>query len=352
MPSPFYFGGHVAPDQFVGRRAELQRIFAALEVKHTRQLQSISVVGPRRIGKSSLLFYLASRYAEHLVEFTRYRIAYVNLHDADCKTQSGLLFKILQSLRLASAPGKKIVLTEFQNKIRAFSAANGLPVVCLDEFEALLEKPEEFPNDLYDSWRYLMDENAIGFVTASKTPLSKLAKSNKFTSPFFNIFILLSLGILTPDEAQALADRGLIGDRPFTRIERDLVLTLGERHPYKLQVAGDLVYQAKADGREADRETVQREFTHQIRSVGLEAPPFTENWQNKLVAVGLWLITCPKYLGRALLEGILRLGKDTVSETTPLLIGYALLIILLLLLANVIGLDQIKSAMDWLRGTR
>jgi len=51
MPNPFYYGGHVSPEQFVGRKAELARIFSALEVAHSGQMQSVSVVGPRRIGK-------------------------------------------------------------------------------------------------------------------------------------------------------------------------------------------------------------------------------------------------------------------------------------------------------------
>ena len=55
MSNPFYYGGRVEPDQFVGRQSELRRIFAALEIAHTGQMQSVSVVGPRRIGKSSLL---------------------------------------------------------------------------------------------------------------------------------------------------------------------------------------------------------------------------------------------------------------------------------------------------------
>jgi len=54
MSNPFYYGGHVQPDQFVGRKAELRRIFSALETAHTGQLQSVSVVGPRRIGVSML----------------------------------------------------------------------------------------------------------------------------------------------------------------------------------------------------------------------------------------------------------------------------------------------------------
>src|SRR5437763_1132862 len=88
MPNPFYYGGHITnPYQFIGRKAELRRIFAALEIAHTGQMQSLSIIGPRRIGKSSLLYYLIQAYARYLLSPASYRIAYISLQDADCKTQ-------------------------------------------------------------------------------------------------------------------------------------------------------------------------------------------------------------------------------------------------------------------------
>ena len=98
MPNPFFYGGRVNPEQFVGRSAELQRIFAGLEVTHTGQMQSFSVVGPRRIGKSSLLFYIANKYARDLTQAAQYRFGYFELSDAHCRTLDGLLDGILKQL--------------------------------------------------------------------------------------------------------------------------------------------------------------------------------------------------------------------------------------------------------------
>ncbi len=98
MPNPFYYGGHVNPDQFVGRRAELQRIFAGLEVAHTGQMQSFSVVSPRRIGKLSLLFYIANKFAAHMAQAECYRFGYFELSDAHCRALDGLLDGILKQL--------------------------------------------------------------------------------------------------------------------------------------------------------------------------------------------------------------------------------------------------------------
>ena len=69
MPNPFFFGGHITdPAKFVGRKAELRRIAALLETAHTGQMQSVSIVGERRIGKSSLLFHLKQVYPQWLTQ--------------------------------------------------------------------------------------------------------------------------------------------------------------------------------------------------------------------------------------------------------------------------------------------
>lgn len=240
MPNPFYYGGHVAPEQFVGRRAELQRIFAGLEVAHTGQMQSFSVVGPRRIGKSSLLYYVTQRYANYLKQSAAYRFAYVDLQDAVCKTLAGLLGKILKELGVHPKT-KGLSLAKFQEAIVALKDRGHLPVICLDEFEELTHKSDEFTDDLYDSWRYLMNNSAAAFITASRTSLGDLAKDERYTSPFFNIFTYITLGEFTSDEAEELTLRGGQCDRPFNDGERNRMLVLADHHPYKLQLAGALI---------------------------------------------------------------------------------------------------------------
>lgn len=271
MPNPFYYGGRVNPEQFVGRRAELQRIFAGLEVAHTGQLQSFSVVGPRRIGKSSLLFYIANKFAAHLAQPAPYRLAYIELQDARCHTLDGLLGGILEHLGAGQLVGNKTPLVGFQDAILALRARGALPVVCLDEFEELTHRREQFTFDFYESLRHLMNQHALAFITASKTPLIDLAQTLGYTSPFFNIFTHLPLGELTDAEARELIARGAACDRPFTPTEQNDALLLAGKHPYKLQLIGSLLYQVKADNRAVDWAELRRAFVTQLQNVGLEA---------------------------------------------------------------------------------
>ncbi len=162
MPNPFFYGGHVQPDQFVGRKAELRRICSALETVHTGQMQSISVVGPRRIGKSSLLFYVANKPI--LANHAHYRFAYVELSDANCRTLDGLLETILKKLGADGPKKNKPTLPKFQDAICALKQAGNYPVVCLDEFEELTDHVDQFTKDLFDSWRYLINQHSIAFI--------------------------------------------------------------------------------------------------------------------------------------------------------------------------------------------
>ncbi|MBI5301160.1 MAG: ATP-binding protein [Chloroflexi bacterium] len=269
MPNPFFYGGHVQPDQFVGRKHELRRIFSALDTAHTGQLQSISVVGPRRIGKSSLLFYVAHRFSQHLSAPQNYRFTYVELPSAECRTLDGLVSKILRDLG-ANGNKKQPPLVRFESAIHALKASGVCPVVCVDEFEELTDHRDEFPHDVYDSWRALINSHAIAFITASKSPLADLATTHGYTSPFFNVFTYLPLGELTDDEARALIERGANGDQPFTPTEMSEVLTLAGNHPYRLQLAGSLVYETKADNRALDWAEIRRAYIQQLQQVGLE----------------------------------------------------------------------------------
>jgi uncharacterized protein len=269
MPNPFFYGGRVNPEQFVGRRAELQRIFAGLEVAHTGQMQSFSVVGPRRIGKSSLLFYVANKYARYLAQAGKFRFAFVDLHDPCCETLDGLLRKVLDELGVISSAAAP-TLVDFQNQILELKRTGVFPVVCLDEFEDLAESPEQFKHKLYDTWRHLIGESALAFITASKSPLIDLAQTLGYTSPFFNVFTYLPLSELTDEQARELIARGADCDRAFTPTEQNDAWLLAGNHPYKLQLAGSLLYQAKADNRAVDWTELQKQFMMQLKQVGLE----------------------------------------------------------------------------------
>ena len=81
------------PDDFIGRQQQLNEIITRL-----RTLQSSSVVGERRIGKSSLLYHL-SQTGTQRIDDVSYRFVYLDFQDIRMRTAADFLRTILEKLR-------------------------------------------------------------------------------------------------------------------------------------------------------------------------------------------------------------------------------------------------------------
>lgn len=306
MPNPFFYGGMIRdPRKFFGRKAELRTIFGRLG---TTPPQCVSVVGERRIGKSSLLYHLTQVYSQRLAEPQRYLFVYLDLQSARCHSRAGLLAEIvemllgqaklsrssedgrwLDDLQAGLKEGKAIDLALFEEALDRMYALGLRPVVCLDEFEELIEHPQEFEDSFFDSWRSVAQRGHIAFVTASQAPLELLSRSGKLTSPFFNIFAKVPLGELEPDEARELITQP--SDRPFTEDEVKLALRLAGCHPYRLQIACSIIYEEKAKGR-IDRRAVKRAYETAVKPLPLwqKAEAFLAKYGSKLARFGRYLV--------------------------------------------------------------
>jgi len=325
MSNPFFYGPRITePAQFVGREAELRRIFAALETAQEGQAQHVSVVGPRRMGKSSLLFHVAQIYQQRLRHPEKYRFVYVDLDEARCHSQPGLLHAILQSIDLPH-PARP-TLEQFQDALGKLHAKQGVvPVLCLDEFEHLTQRREQFPDAFFEAWRSLGNSSCAVFLTASKDSLHTLIQQGSLTSNFHNIFTLLPLGEFTPADAQTLLARS---DRPFAPAHADALLRLAGRHPAKLQIAASLFYETPS------LESIRADYQRQVDYVFGKPPSFFERissfWMNILRAF-------PGKLGRFVLEVVLK--NKEAGEESAIILGLIILVLLMLVLLGIVNLE-------------
>ena len=83
MESPFS-GRSMITDasRFIGRATESQKIFNALA---TPKPQCVSIIGNRRMGRSSLLQHVLRSYPHYLPQPGRYRFAYLDLSRDTCR---------------------------------------------------------------------------------------------------------------------------------------------------------------------------------------------------------------------------------------------------------------------------
>jgi hypothetical protein len=325
MPNPFFYGGKITqPENFVGRGAELRQIFASFE---NAEAQHTSIVGERRIGKSSLLYHVTQVYRQSVAHPERYRFIYVDLDDPHNRTLPGLLHSLLQALNLPHPP--QPTLEKFQELLVANGQKSGLrPVICLDEFEHLTRRKAEFPDAVYEAWRSLGNNGHAAFITASQTPLAELARQGNLTSPFHNIFTTLNLGEFTPQEADSLLARNT--ERPFTPQERKRLLQLAGRKPGCLQFAARELYAAKAGGK-VEWERIEDGFKGQFPAPVSQAPakPGMARLRTDLEKVLRFVLFSPKYIGRALLD---LFGRHQAADSSAWILGILIFIALIALL--------------------
>ena len=341
MPNPFFFGPRISdPAQFVGREKELRTIFAALETTHTGQLQHIQITGPRRIGKSSLLYHATQIYPQRLLHPEKYRFVYVDLMQANCQTQAGLLSFIMNQLEIFN-PGQP-TLVDFQDAIERYRENRGLyPVLCLDEFEQLTKRRDEFPDAVFEAWRSLGNASQTAFLTASQHSLGELIRQGNLTSTFHNIFTPLKLGEYTETEARSLLAQNV--DRPFTEDEIKKLFKLTRYHPAHLQIGAMLLYDAR-ETPPVDWDALETEYKERIASM-LPVEPLQEkpHWFTQVLQAVF--INFPTALG----EFILQLFKnDTASQRTKAILGW---VIILGIIAILVGwLNPLPWITLWLSG--
>lgn len=255
-PRPFnpYFDHDAVRDlsMFFGRQRELHLLYEAI-AKH----QSVSIVGGRHIGKSSLLQFLgvpdlqqrsgfSLQLQKHMFILTDWR-AYLQKKREDffhlvCE-------KITAQSRsfLAHLPSTGSGVDRFRRLLEELHQVDYHPVLLMDAFDRVTSNTEFDPR-FFSFLRSLAGvDDLISYVTATIKPLHQVCHSKEVAqSPFFNIFFTCPLGPLTLEEANALILSPTQDVHcAFTPEERDWLLRLAGRHPFFLQVACRCLFEEK-----------------------------------------------------------------------------------------------------------
>ncbi|MDQ4078279.1 MAG: winged helix-turn-helix domain-containing protein [Chloroflexota bacterium] len=221
------------PSEFYGREQEVSWLLE--RILHV-QPQCCAITGLRRIGKSSLLNFLAhpegarERYAPFFQSAgQRLLLVYadlsllspgaVDLADAandvaatmmlghilralDRETRGQLpaeLWRQIKAIRASSDRSWHGNLEALVDALEVLEDEDCRVVFLLDELDVL----ETLPSRLAHALRALVMEHNIGYVTASLHPLHELLLEGR-TSPLYNLFSTRSLALLEREEARAL----------------------------------------------------------------------------------------------------------------------------------------------------
>lgn len=251
--NPFIVGGPVVnPADFHGRTREVTFALTRLQ-----GMQSISIVGERRIGKSSLLHFLTRTVQKRLGPM--YRPALLDLLHPALRSVHGVLAEIQRQLGLEH-PANSLI--KFCDKVAKLHQEGIRPVIFIDEMEVFTKTTEQFSHEFFEALRSIAQTAQVALVASSRIPLQDLHQQGSLTSPLYNIMGTRKLGPFIGEEAREFVSL----KRPGVRLAGDQVqeiLGRGQDHPLRLQILCWHAAQANHEGRK-DWERVWQEADNEI----------------------------------------------------------------------------------------
>jgi hypothetical protein len=328
--NPFNSNPIKEPENFFNREEEMSRILDLLIRSKNGSVRCISIVGERKIGKTSFVNMLLheEQLRSHGINADDYTLIYMNIAEQWAKSQEQFLEQILQSLTYHG--NLDLLPLEKKNDIRGriVRAVDQVRhkkriLFFLDEFEAI-----------YDIWdkklagwlRALSQEHGVGFITVSLKPLSKIQfkdKEKDQISPFYNIFQDFVLGLLDENSSRKMINevfrRG--GIRLRTN-EVSFLLEISGGNPFFIQLAGSLYFEERKNKRseQIDLNSFEKEAFRQSEK------HFRQYWKNfdskerkYIMDVGKGFYDPDSYIEYDLEKrGILRRKKGKISFFSPL----------------------------------
>lgn len=239
------------PKMFFGRKRELRDTCSAIAHK-----QCLSIVGTRRIGKSSLLWYVHTQTEEMQRQFGynlgSSLLTLIDLHEYEQKTTEDFFTSV--SLQIIAQNRRRIMLPaptkggahEFSSLLDQIKDQELHLTLLMDSFHNVTRN-KNFDLEFFNYLRSQVSLGKVSYITASLAPLNEVCHSDVKTSPFFNIFGTCRLGPLTLEEAEAfVAMPAQHVGLPFTEAEIQWVIELAGRHPFLLQRVCYFLFQERS----------------------------------------------------------------------------------------------------------
>lgn len=280
LPNPYFNLAMIrSVEMFFGRTYLLRRFYPALA-----QRQSVSILGRRRIGKSSLLWCasLPEMHAHFPFDLSHHVFVFLDLHDYLRRTSEDFFHRVSREIieQGTKVPGLTLPAEvkgadAFSNVLDQVARRGYFPVLLLDSFDKVTLN-EHFSPEFFGFLRAQASRGRVSYITASMKPLYEVCHRGIAGSPFFNIFTAYPLGALTPEEAYDLITipsekAGVI----FTEEEVALVRGLAGRHPFFIQRVCHFLFEEKAqsDNEEIDELHLEAEVYKDLY------PHFEDCWE-------------------------------------------------------------------------
>ena len=317
--NPFSFGNPIKdPKRFIGREIEIRQIRnRLLSSAH----ESTSVIGERRIGKTSLLYHLAHpEVSAHLgLSPDKFCIVYVDFQGLTDITPARFWQQILKKMSRSISDKSLVPLINEISQLKEFDlfdledvfqevADRGMTTVLLmDEFEYVTLNPN-FKGDFFGALRALAIHHGVALVPATRRELVDLCYSDEIKgSPFFNIFANLVLRPFTRAQQNEMLDLYLEESHSVLSLdEKDFIWNISGGYPFFVQMAGNYFIEGKLQGKMGKplKDFIDLQFDEQAE------PHFSYLWSHCTASEQITLLV------------ILTLNKQQSSEKETLSLEY------------------------------
>lgn len=242
------YGNKVTPEEFCNRKEIVRYVYDRIS-----QGASVSIVGERRTGKTSLLYYVKSALAMSRfgIDPKSFLFTYVDCFGLVNPCPRDFWLYLLQKLSehsleemvsenlsllirdLRSSPNASFFPTnEIAQLLKRIKSLGHQPVFLLDEFERVINSGT-LDGEFLQPLRSLATSNPLTFVVTTRDNLESVCHSDLRGSPFFNIFGMRELHVFSDTELHDwLSHRLRESDVSFEEPEINLLIEIAGRHPF------------------------------------------------------------------------------------------------------------------------
>ncbi|KYK29060.1 MAG: hypothetical protein AYK19_20165 [Theionarchaea archaeon DG-70-1] len=268
------------PRYFFGRKKEVRQIFDAIGTPHP---QNISVLGERKTGKSSLLYYIFQSNTEkqELPHPEKYIFVFIDFQEYP-NIAVDEFFEMLYS-ELKSTLPKEVQFEQvkdyetFTNMAKTLEDLSYKLILLIDEFDKILQN-ENFEEDFFSYLRSIVNRYDTALIISTQKDLEDLSRPDLLGSPFFNIFTQIRLGLFQKEEALNLitgpsAEKGI----PLEK-DAEFILENAGLFPFFIQI---LCFELFEYRKNHDKKIDQEGYNQALKKFSVEATPhFNHFWKS------------------------------------------------------------------------
>jgi len=263
MSNPYRVGQPVSGEDFFGREKELRII-----LEHIENGGSISLVGERRIGKTSLLLHLMDEDVQRRYLVAPAQLAFSFITSKLVHRRKAFFDRLFQDLqhqgltisnRLEGTNDQPVVLEHY---LRGLRQQGKRLVILMDELEDMIRQDSDFSLDFFNFLRGIAESYQVSFVTATQKCLKAACPAEVTGSPFFNFFLERRLGSWSPAEFEQFLVETSRRSGVALQGYREQIQDLAGRYPFFVQLACWLCFEA---GGQFDPRRICKDFAIKAR---------------------------------------------------------------------------------------